>query len=325
MSRTVLITGPELATDAMNLAAAEGVRIIPTTPYLPADELQAIIQAEQPDAIIVRQGQLTRAMIGASAKLKVIAKHGVGYNTIDIQAAADRGVPVTIATGANAQSVAEHAFALMFSVARQTALLDARMRAGHWDKATANGIELSGKTLGLIGLGSIGSILMDLVAPLRMTVKVYDPYLKELPQRAHVEREENLNRLLADCDVISLHCPLTDSNHHLIGAPQLARMRPNSIIINTARGELIDTTALVEALREGKIAGAGLDTFSPEPPPADSPLWGLTNLVATPHIGANTSQARDRVGQVALRQILDVCNSIALDPRCVVNRHLLDN
>ncbi|MBI6855030.1 hydroxyacid dehydrogenase [Pseudomonas cichorii] len=324
MTRTILLTGPELAADAMSLAASQGIRVIPTTPYLPAEELEAIIRAEQPDAIIVRQGQLTRAMIEASPRLKAIAKHGVGYNTIDIQAAAAQGVPVSIAVGANAQSVAEHAFALMFSVARQTALLDARMRDGHWDKSSANGIELFGKTLGLVGLGSIGSILMDLVAPLQMKVKVYDPYLQQLPERAHVTREEDFDRLLAESDVISLHCPLTDANYNLIGAAQLQRMRPGCMLINTARGELIDTQALVDALSERKIAGAGLDTFNPEPPPADSPLWGLPTLVATPHVGANTSEARDRVGLVALRQIIDVWEGTPLDPRCVVNRHLLN-
>ncbi|MBK4989136.1 hydroxyacid dehydrogenase [Pseudomonas sp. S36] len=325
MPRTLLLTGPELAAEAMKLAAEEGVRVIPTTPYLPAEELEAIIRAEQPDAIVVRQGDLTRAMIQASANLKVIAKHGVGYNTIDIQAAAELGIPVSIAVGANAQSVAEHAFALMFSVARQTALLDARMRDGHWDKASANGMELSGKTLGLVGLGSIGGILMDLVAPLRMQVKVYDPYLKQLPERSHVVREENFDRLLADSDIISLHCPLTDTNHNLIGAAQLERMRPGAILINTARGELVDTDALVRALSERRIGGAGLDTFNPEPPPADSPLWGLPSLVATPHVGANTTEARDRVGLVALQQILDVWAGKALDPRCVVNRHLMNS
>jgi D-3-phosphoglycerate dehydrogenase len=166
---------------------------------------------------------------------------------------------------------------------------------------------------------------MDLVAPLQMQVKVYDPYLRELPKRSHVEREEDLERLLADSDVISLHCPLTQSNHHLIGAAQLERMRSGCILINTARGELVDTQALITALKEKQIAGAGLDTFDPEPPPADSPLWDLQTLVATPHVGANTDEARDRVGMVALRQIFDAWNDVALDPRCVVNRHLLGN
>ena len=209
MTRTLLLTGPELTADAMAHAASHGVRIIPTTPYAPADELIAMIAREQPDAIIVRQGQLTREMINASAALKIIAKHGVGYDTIDIAAAAERQIPVTIALGANAQSVAEHALALMFSVARQTALLDARMRDGHWDKTTSVGIELSGKTLGLVGLGAIGRILMELVAPLRMTIKVFDPYLADLP---NVERVDTIDDLLASCDIISLHCPLTEQN-----------------------------------------------------------------------------------------------------------------
>ena len=273
MTRTLLLTGPELTAEAMAFAASHGVRVIPTLPYTAAEALTAIIAREQPDAIIVRQGHLTREMIQASAQLKIIAKHGVGYDTIDIAAAAEREIPVTIALGANAQSVAEHALALMFSVARNTALLDARMRDGHWDKAHSVGIELSGKTLGLVGLGSIGRILMDLVAPLRMQVKVYDPYLKSLPDLPNVEQVSEFEALLAGCDIISLHCPLTEQNRNLFGEAQFKRMRPGSLLINTARGELIDTDALVQALSTGHIGGAGLDTFNPEPPPADSPLW----------------------------------------------------
>lgn len=322
MTRTLLLTGPQLTAEAMAHAAAHGVRVIPTTPYLPADELTAIIAREQPDAIIVRQGNLTREMINASQALKIIAKHGVGYDTIDIAAAAERNIPVTIALGANAQSVAEHALALMFSVARQTALLDARLRDGHWDKATSVGIELCGKTLGLVGLGAIGRILMELVTPLRMTVKVYDPYLAHLPDLPNVERADDFQTMLAGCDVISLHCPLTEQNRNLFGAAQFTQMRPGSLLINTARGELIDTDALVHALSTRQIAGAGLDTFNPEPPPADSALWGLPTLVATPHVGANTHEARDRVGMLALQQILDVWNGDPLEPRAVVNRHL---
>ena len=325
MTRTLLLTGPELTAEAMAFAAAQGVHVIATTPYAPADELTAIIAREQPDAIIVRQGKLTRDMINASAKLQIIAKHGVGYDTIDIVAAAERSIPVTIALGANAQSVAEHAFALMLSVARQTALLDARMRDGHWDKATSVGIELSGKTLGLVGLGSIGRILMELVAPLRMTVKVYDPYLKELPNQANVELVSDFDSLVADSDIISLHCPLTEQNRNLFSTAQFNRMRPDSILINTARGELVDTDALVEALGTRRIAGAGLDTFNPEPPPADSPLWGLPTLVATPHVGANTAEARDRVGLLAVQQIVNFWNGTAPDPRAVVNRHLFQS
>jgi D-3-phosphoglycerate dehydrogenase len=324
MNRKILLTGPALALDAMNFANGLDIQIIPTPPYMPAEELTAIIRKEQPDAIVVRQGKLTKEMVEASSNLKAIAKHGVGYDTIDIKAAAELNIPVTIAVGANAQSVAEHAFALMFSVARQTAHQDARVRAGHWDKATANGIELFGKTLGLIGLGSIGGILMDLVAPLQMKVKVYDPYLKTLPERAHVEREHDFDTLIETSDIISLHCPLTEQNRNLFSSAQFNRMRPGSILINTARGELIDTPALVEALKTRRIAGAGLDTFNPEPPPADSDLWSLPNLVATPHVGANTTEARDRVGLLAVQQIVNIWEGTAIDPRCVVNRHLMN-
>ncbi|KEZ73628.1 3-phosphoglycerate dehydrogenase, partial [Pseudomonas syringae pv. syringae FF5] len=266
MTRKILLTGPALAHDAMSYANDLGIQIFPSTPYLSAEELTSLIRDVQPDAIIVRQGKLTREMIEASPRLKAVAKHGVGYDTIDIQAAAEKGVPVMIALGANAQSVAEHAFALMFSVARQIAWLDARTRQGHWDKATANGIELFGKTLGLVGLGAIGSVLMDLVAPLQMKVKVFDPYLKTLPERSHVERETDFDRLIESSDIISLHCPLTDENRNLISTAQLNRMRSNCILINTARGELVDTQALIQALQTNRIAGAGLDTFNPEPP-----------------------------------------------------------
>ncbi|MBD8122901.1 hydroxyacid dehydrogenase [Pseudomonas lutea] len=325
MTRTILLTGPELTAEAMAYAASQGVRIVPTVPYAPADELITTIATEQPDAIIVRQGKLTREMIDASLKLKIIAKHGVGYDTIDVVAAGERGIPVTIALGANAQSVAEHAFALMFAVARRTALLDARMRDGHWDKATSVGMELSGKTLGLVGLGSIGRILMELVVPLKMQVKVYDPYLRELPAAPNVELVSDFNALVETCDIISLHCPLTEANRNLFGAAEFGRMRPNSILINTARGELVDTDALVHALSSRQIAGAGLDTFNPEPPPADSPLWGLPTLVATPHVGANTFEARDRVGLLAVEQIINYWNGTAPDPRAVVNRHLFQS
>lgn len=323
MTRKILLTGPQLAAEATRFAATHDVALIPTTPYAPAGELLGIITREQPDAIIVRQGQLTREMINASPRLTAIAKHGVGYDSIDIAAAAERGVPVTIAAGANAQSVAEHALGLMFSVARQTALLDARMRDGHWDKATANGVELFGKTLGLVGLGAIGRILMGLVAPLRMNVKVYDPYLAALPDLPGVSRETDFVQLLRDSDIISLHCPLTDTNRRLFDAQAFSQMRRHSILINTARGELVDTQALIDALSHQQIGGAGLDTFNPEPPPSDSALWGLPTLVATPHVGANTLEARDRVGLLALQQIVGLWAGTALEPRFVVNRHLM--
>jgi D-3-phosphoglycerate dehydrogenase len=244
-------------------------------------------------------------------------------DNIDLEAAARRGIPVTIALGANAQSVAEHALALMLSVARSTPWLDQRMRQGHWDKASHTGIELSGKSLGIVGAGSIGRILIGLVAPFRMTVRVYDPYMPTGLDLPGAERVDTLDALLEASDIISLHCPATPQTSRMIGAPQFERMRPGTILINTARGELIDTDALVAALAAGRIAGVGLDTFSPEPPPADSPLFRLPNLVVTPHVGANTHEAKDRVGVLVMRQVLDCLDGLPPDPRAIVNRHLL--
>lgn len=325
MTCKVLITGPTLSENACHYAAAEGIQLIATQPYMSAPEMEKLIEAEQPDAIIVRTGKLTKAMILASKNLKVIAKHGVGFDTIDIQAAAEQQIPVTIAVGANAQSVAEHAFALMFSVARQVSWLDARVREGHWDKSSANGIELYGKTLGLVGLGAIGQVLMELVAPLKMKVKVYDPYLKQLPQLDHVEMEPDFNQLLKTSDVISLHCPLTSENQGLFSYAQFEQMKPHSILINTARGGLVDPEALMDALHTQKIAGAGLDTFVQEPPAANNPLWSLPNLVATPHVGANTTDSRNRVGLLALQQIVSVLNHQPLSNKEIANGHLLQN
>lgn len=323
MKFKVLITGPLLAQKAIDFADQNGLILIPTRPYMASEEMITLIEQEQPDAIIVRTGKLTREMIFASDNLKVISKHGVGFDTIDIQAATERKIPVTIAVGANAQSVAEHAFALMFSVSRQIAWLDQRVRQGHWDKSTANGVELSGKTLGLVGLGSIGRILMELVEPFKIKVKVFDPFLKNFPKLDYVEQETDFNNLLKSCDFISLHCPLTEENRKLFSYEQFNQMKQTSILVNTARGELIDTDALIDALQNNKIKGAGLDTFDSEPPEALSPLWALTNLIATPHVGANTTDSRNRVGLLALEQILSILSNQHLEPRAIANWNLI--
>lgn len=323
MTATILLTGPELVAEAMEMAARRQVRVVPTVPYMAADELRAVIAAERPDAIIVRMGRLTEPMIAAAPSLKIIAKHGVGVDSIDLEAAARRGIPVTIALGANAQSVAEHALGLMLSVAHAIPYLDRRVREGHWDKATHTSTELAGKSLGIVGAGSIGRLLIELVASFRMTVRIYDPFMPGDFRLPGTEWVDSLNALLEASDVVSLHCPVTPQTRHMIGTAQFGRMRPGAILINTARGDLIDTDALVAALASGRIAGAGLDTFSPEPPPAESPLLRLPNVVATPHVGANSREARNRVGVLAMHQVLDCLDGRPLDEKAIVNRSLM--
>ena len=323
MPYTILVTGPALTPEATELAARRGARLVPTATYASPDELAAVAVREKPDAIIVRQGKITEKVIAASPKLKAIAKHGVGYDSIDIEAAGRRGIPVLVARGANSQSVAELAFALMFGVARDLAHLDRRVKAGHWDKATTSGTQILGRNLGVVGLGDIGRILVGLVQPLCMNVRVFDPYMPADLKVEGAERVASLDEILATSDVISLHCPLTPQTRNMIGPEQLSRMRPGAILINTARGGLIDEAALFEALRDRKIGGAGLDTFAEEPPKRDHPLLSLPNVIATPHAGASTQAARDAMGVIAVNHVMDVLDGKTVDPRAMVNtQHL---
>jgi D-3-phosphoglycerate dehydrogenase len=316
---TALIAGPLLTDAAVAAAAACGLRLVPLKPYANPTEMIAAANAVEAQAIIVRMGQVTREVIAGVPTLRIIAKHGVGVDGIDLAAASTRGIPVVIAGGANAQSVAEQALALLMSVARSTAWLDRRVRDGHWDKPTYAGTEISGKSIGLIGLGAIGRAFLDLLAPFRGAIRIYDPFIADAHLPAGAIRCDRLAELFGGSDVVSLHCPLTPDNRGLIDAEAFAAMRPNAILINTARGELVDEKALIEALRGNVIAGAGLDTFASEPPAADSALWSLDNLVVSPHVGANTDEARVRVGISVVEQIAAYLTSGTTITRNLVN------
>ena len=324
---TVVIMGPALSPPVMAAAETRGIRTVTMRPYERPDIARDLVEAEQPTAIIVRMGRLTRDIMAASGKLLVIVKHGVGVDTIDVDAATKRGIPVLIAPGANTRSVAEHALALMLSLARGVPELDRRMRSGHWDKATTTGIELFGKTLGVVGLGAIGRTLLSLAVPLGMKAVAYDPFVvgagTNFPGLADLVLVPSLEALLREADIVSLHCPLTAGNRGMIGEAQFACMKPDAFLINTARGELVDPEALVRALSSGRIGGAGLDTFFPEPPAPDSPLWRFPNVVATPHIGAYTREAKERVGQIALGHVLDAIDGRPLNAEATVNKETL--
>ncbi|BAI74462.1 D-3-phosphoglycerate dehydrogenase (plasmid) [Azospirillum sp. B510] len=320
MPYTILVTGPALTPEAAEVAERRGARLVSIgAAYASPEELATVAAKEAIDGIIVRQGKITEQVIAASPKLRAIAKHGVGYDNIDAEAAARRGIPVLVARGANSQSVAELAFALMFGVARHLAHLHERMKAGFWDKATTSGLQLRGRSLGIVGFGEIGRILVGLVQPLHMTVRVFDPYMPADIRIEGAERVANLDELLATSDVISLHCPLTPQTRNMIGREQIAAMRPGGILINTARGGLIDEAALFEALRDGRIGGAGLDTFAEEPVNPANPLLTLPNLIATPHAGASTQAARDAMGLIALDHVMNVLEGKGADPRAMVN------
>jgi len=297
----ILVTGADLAPQAVGLL--EGYEIVYAGKTPTEDDLAALCRAHDPVAIIVRYGKVGAAVMDAAPSLKVISKHGSGTDTIDKAAAQARGIEVVAAVGANAAAVAEQALALLLACAKSVVALDARMHAGHWDKATHKSLELGGRTIGLIGLGAIGLRFARMVDALGMRVLGFDPYAKNLP--AHVQAAD-LATIWAESDVISLHCPLTDENRGLINADTLARCKRGVIVVNTARGGLIDEEALLAALRSGQVFMAGLDSFAVEPMTAGHPFQGEKNIVLSPHIGGVTSDAYVNMGVGAAKNLLQV-------------------
>ena len=297
----ILVTGADLAPQAVGLL--EGYEIVYAGKTPTEDDLAALCRAHDPVAIIVRYGKVGAAVMDAAPSLKVISKHGSGTDTIDKVAAQARGIEVVAAVGANAAAVAEQALALLLACAKSVVALDARMHAGHWDKATHKSLELGGRTIGLVGLGAIGLRFARMADALGMRVLGFDPYAKNLP--AHVQAAD-LATLWAESDVISLHCPLTDENRGLLDADTLARCKRGVIVVNTARGGLIDEEALLAALRSGQVSMAGLDSFAIEPMTAGHPFQGEKNIVLSPHIGGVTSDAYVNMGVGAVKNLLQV-------------------
>jgi D-3-phosphoglycerate dehydrogenase len=265
----VLVTGADLAEPAVALLSGYELVFAGKTPD--EDCLVALCREYQPVAIIVRYGRITARVLDASANLRVISKHGTGTDTIDKAAAAQRGIAVKAAVGANAAAVAEHTWALILACAKDVSLLDRRMHDGHWDKATHKSLELRGRTLGLVGLGAIGARVAATGLSLGMRVIAHDPF----------------------------------------AAAALATMRPGAIVVNTARGGLIDEMALADALKSGALRAAGLDSFQVEPFAAGHPFTGIGNVILSPHIGGVTGDAYVGMGTAAAKNVLAVVEAAA--------------
>ena len=249
-------------------------------------------------ALVVRsQTKVTADILNAGAKLRVVGRAGVGVDNVDVETATRRGVVVLNAPGGNTISTAEHAFSLLLGVARKIPQADANVRGKNWDKKNFEGVELYNKTLGIIGMGRIGSELSRRAIAFGMRVVAYDPYLSATRARSvQVELVDELDDLLSGADFISLHTPLTAETRHIIDAGRLCKTKRGVRIVNCARGGLIDEPALAQALRDGQVAGAALDVFEVEPLPVDSPLRDVSNVVLTPHLGASTAEAQESVG-----------------------------
>ena len=272
----------------------------------PSEE-RLIELAKDVEAIIVRsKPKVTRRVIEAAPKLRVIGRAGVGLDNIDLDAAKERGIKVVNSPAASSRSVAELVFGLLFAVARKIAFADRKMREGVWAKKQCMGIELEGKTMGVIGFGRIGYNVAKIANAFGMRVLLYDPYPNEERAREVGGTFASLEDLLKESDVVTLHVPLVDATYHLINEERLKLMKPTAILINAARGAVVDNNALVKALQEGWIAGAGLDVYEEEPLPKDHPLTRLDNVVLTPHIGASTEEAQMRAGVQVAEQIVEI-------------------
>jgi D-3-phosphoglycerate dehydrogenase len=296
-----------LISDQMDPKAAEIFRArgleVDERPGLSKDELKAIIGDY--DGLAIRSAtKVTADVLEAARNLKVVGRAGIGVDNVDIPAATARGVVVMNTPFGNSITTAEHAIALMFALARELPAADASTQAGKWEKNRFMGVELTSKTLGLIGAGNIGSIVAERAIGLRMKVIAYDPFLT--PERAMdlgIEKVE-LHELLARADFITLHTPLTDQTRNILSRENLARTKAGVRIINCARGGLIDEAALKEGLDSGHIAGAALDVFAEEPA-KNSPLFGTPGFISTPHLGASTTEAQVNVAIQVAEQMSD--------------------
>jgi D-3-phosphoglycerate dehydrogenase len=258
------------------------------------------------DALVVRSStQVNARIVEAGRRLQVIGRAGTGVDNIDVEAATRRGVMVVNAPTGNTVAVAEHAIALILALARNVARADCSLKEGRWDKKKLEGVEIRGKTLGIIGLGRAGSAVAKRAGGLEMRILAYDPFVtRDYASRVGVGLV-SLEELLTQSDFISLHAPVTEQTHGMISDREFSLMKPSVRIINCARGGLIDEEALLRALQSGKVAGAGLDVFSAEPP-NDSPLVQHPLVIATPHLGASTQEAQRNVAVETAEQVVAV-------------------
>lgn len=298
----VLVTAEHWAPEAQALVQQAGGQIHFMAEPITAQSLAERLAQTGAQALVLRGSKpVSAAVLRAAPALRIVAKNGAGVDSVDLAAARDQGVAVAVALAANAPAVAEHALALMLALMRQLPQLDAQVRAGGWAGSNWQGRDFRGSTVGIVGYGAIGRATAQLAAALGAKVLV----LRPAGQAGDFDCEPDLCQLLPRVDILSLHCPLTEQTRGLIGANELALLRPGSLLINTARGPVVDEAALLAALESGHLGGAGLDTFDIEPLPQGHPLARLPQVLLTPHVAGVTRQAALRVATLTAANILD--------------------
>ncbi|HEU5141002.1 MAG TPA: phosphoglycerate dehydrogenase [Bacillales bacterium] len=303
MKFNILVSDPLSKQGIQSLLDAKDVQVDEKTNLSEAELLEVI---NKYDALLVRsQTKVTEAVLEASERLKVIGRAGVGVDNIDLDAASKKGVIVVNAPDGNTISAAEHTFAMMMATARRIPQAYQSLTGGQWERKAFRGVELNGKTLGVIGLGRIGVEVAKRAKAFRMKITAYDPFLSEERAKKLGVEKATVDEVVAKADFLTVHTPLTKETHHLIGQDQFEKMKPGLRIVNCARGGIIDEEALYQAIQNGKIAGAALDVFESEPP-TENPLISLPEVVVTPHLGASTAEAQENVAIDVSEEVLRV-------------------
>jgi D-3-phosphoglycerate dehydrogenase len=305
MNPVVFVPEP-IAESGLSLLKSECECLAPWENNIEADR-DSLYEA---DAVIVRLFKIGKGDLEKSSRLKVVAKHGVGVDNIDVKAATAAGVPVVSTPKANANAVAEHTLTLMLALARKLAPASSVIGQDRFhDRGLFQGVELEGKTRGVIGLGNVGFRVARMAAHgLQMSVKAYDPFFPKGADAGPAVLEDSLEKLLRTADFLTVHVSLTAETKHLINQQSLSWVKADCRIVNTSRGAVIDQAALAQALSQERLAGAALDVFEEEPLPADHPLVQAPNTLLTPHIASSTKESLDRMSLQAAQGVLDVLN-----------------
>jgi len=316
-TRNVIVTAPVLADPAVALLRDNGCTLHFMPPYPSAEAVAALVAQTQADAILCRQGKVDASVYAASPRLRIVARHGVGMDEVDIPAGREAGVTLTNAPGSNSREVAEHAVTLMLAVVKNLAGHSAAIAEGGWRGAGGNVRDVRGLRLGILGYGRIGRQVAQLMAPWDVRISAYDPYV-DASAFAGVTRAATLADLWPASDILTVHAPRTRETEGLVNAAALAAMPKGAVVVNTGRGGIVDEAALAAALESGHIAGAGLDVFDVEPPPEDHPLRRHPKVIRTPHVAGVTPGSLVTMAMTAAECIITCLNGGTIPPDRVV-------
>jgi D-3-phosphoglycerate dehydrogenase len=314
----VLVTQTTVAGEAQQLLRDAGFEIVFMRAPIDEQALLAEFSRHKVVAVLLRgPAPFTPPVFAGAKDLKIIAKHGAGIDSVNLESATAHAVAVMVTEGANGDAVAEHALALMLSLARELPRFDRELRTGVWKNLDYRARDFRGRLVGIVGYGQIGNRTARLASACGARVVIHSRTRAELS--AGMEWEDSLDGVLARVDILSLHCPLTPETRGLIGEKELRRMKRGGLIVNTSRGKLIDEPALIAALKSGHLAGAGLDTYATEPPDPANPLFSLPNVIVTPHIASSTLDAGVQMGRIAARNIISYLRGEIYDPKNFIN------